>query len=273
MSKVRSLPGLHSLMKIAILYKEENRKAQELFGQVKKYLASRKVEVVPLEKADFIITLGGDGALIHSACKYAAVNVPLLGINTGNLGFLTAAEAGDWKKAIDKLLAGKIFVSERIMLEAHVGGKTFIAVNEAVIRSQFRVVDLDISVSGEPFLKVVGDGVIVATQTGSTAYSLSAGGSIVDSDLNCFLVTPINPIGLPVPSIVLSPDEEMRIKVTGGDEITLVVDGQAHAKLSMNSEVVIKRGKNNIKFAYFDRKHFLKSLNAKFGLAGRTVRK
>jgi len=258
-------------MKLAVLYKEENRKAEELFGKIKDYLSSghHVVGEKEVKGSDFIITLGGDGTLIHQACKYAELGIPLMGINMGNLGFLTASEEGDWKEAADKLLSGKIFVSERITLEAEVGGRTFIAVNEAVIKSQFRVVNLDISVSGEQFLKVVGDGVIVATQTGSTAYSLSAGGSIVDADLNCLLLTPINPIGLSVPSIVLSPDEKITIKITGGDEVSLVIDGQVNKDVSTGQSIEVSRGKHNIKFVYFDKKHFLKSLNAKFGLASR----
>lgn len=286
-------------MKIAVLFKEENKqgfsankKGQELFGNIKKYLASKSIGLVPPEQADFIVTLGGDGTLIHTACKYADLNIPFLGINSGNLGFLTAVEAEDWKKATDNLISGKIFISERITLEArvlkrhprgvqsnddaHPGGEPgylFRAVNEVVIKSQFRVVNLEIKVSGEDFLKVTGDGVIIATQTGSTAYSLSAGGSIVDSDLNCLVVTPINPIGLPIPSVVLSPSERIEVNVVGGGDVSLILDGQEHSKLGPNSKVVISSSPDKVKFVYFDKKHFLKSLNAKFGLASRTTRK
>ncbi len=258
-------------MKLAILYKEKNRKAEELYWKIKDYL-SRSHKVVgkkEIKGSDFIITLGGDGTLIHLACEYAELGIPLVGINMGNLGFLTAAEFDDWRDAVDKLIDGKVFISERITLEANAEAKEYRAVNEAVIKSSFRVINLEIKVSGEDFLNVTGDGVIISTQTGSTAYSLSAGGSIVDSDLNCLIVTPINPIGLPIPSVVLSPVEKIEVNVVGGDDVSLVLDGQRHAKLSSDSRVVIRKGKDNVRFVYLDKKHFLKSLNEKFGLTNR----
>lgn len=260
-------------MKVSILFKKDSQKAILLSSEIESYLVSMKVEIVEPKEADYLITLGGDGTMIHMACEFAELAKPLLGINTGNLGFLTAAEADDWKDAVDKLIEGKVFISGRIALEANAEGEEYRAVNEAVIKSSFRVINLEIKVSGDDFLNVTGDGVIISTQTGSTAYSLSAGGSIVDSDLNCLIVTPINPIGLPIPSVVLSPDEEIEINVMGGNDVSLILDGQEHLKLSANSKVVINSGVNKVKFVYFDKKHFLKSLNAKFGLASRTVGK
>ena len=123
----------------------------------------------------------------------------------------------------------------------------------------------------EKFLKVLGDGVIISTQTGSTAYSLSSGGPIVDPHLDCLLITPINPIGLPIPSVVISPDDVVLVKVVKGDDVSLIIDGQEHTKLKEGEIVKFTKGKHNVKFGYFDKQHFLKSLNAKFGLLGREV--
>ncbi|OGE03537.1 hypothetical protein A3I53_04010 [Candidatus Curtissbacteria bacterium RIFCSPLOWO2_02_FULL_40_13b] len=307
-------------MKIGVVFKEENKddfkiksslrsssfrtaglkKAKELASEAKKYIEAKGHKVVEVEesKPDYILSFGGDGTLIHTACQYAHLGIPFIGINVGRLGFLTAAEGNDWQEALDKLIANKVFISERITLEAKVvaGNELLVAskkpvtrnssslslraegqspetsyraVNEAAIKGFLRIIELEIAVNGEKFLKVLGDGVIISTQTGSTAYSLSSGGPIVDPHLDCLLITPINPIGLPIPSVVISPDDVVLVKVVKGDDVSLIIDGQEHTKLKEGEIVKFTKGKHNVKFGYFDKQHFLKSLNAKFGLAGR----
>ncbi len=256
--------------------KEENREARNLVDKVEKYLKSKSHQVLrsDFKGADYILTFGGDGTLIHTACEHIELDVPFIGINTGNLGFLTAIESNQWEKAIDNLILGKVFISERITIEAQVIGskEVFRAINEAAIKSYYRMSELEILIEDMRFLKVLGDGVIIATQTGSTAYSLSAGGPIVDPAHNSLLITPINPIGLPIPSVVLAPDSSVKIKVTNGKDISLVLDGQEHTKLKVSDVVLIKKGKHPVKFGYFDKDHFAKSLNVKFGLTSRTVK-
>src|SRR3990167_7978923 len=126
-------------MKIGVVFKEENKddfkiksslrsssfrtaglkKAKELASEAKKYIEAKGHKVVEVEesKPDYILSFGGDGTLIHTACEYVQLGIPFVGINTGNLGFLTAAESGDWQKAIDNLIQKKVFISERITLE------------------------------------------------------------------------------------------------------------------------------------------------------------
>lgn len=282
------------LMKLGVVYKEENKKAKEVIGDVRKYLEGKGVEVLgegSLKKADYILAFGGDGTLIHKASQFADLNIPFIGINTGNVGFLTAVESKDWKEAVEKLVeGGKVFVSERMTLDvavgfkrahlggvpratsqSHLGGGKHRAVNEAVIKGIYRVAELKISINSEDFLKVLGDGVIVATQTGSTAYSLSAGGSIVDPEIDSLIMTFINPIGLPIPSVVLSPDDEIEVELIKGDDVSLIIDGQEHEKISQSQSVKVKRGEYSVKFGYFDKHQFLKALNAKFGLSSRVA--
>ena len=265
-------------MKFGIVVKKGHKRGEELASKVKPYLKSKSHEVLGennLKDADYILTFGGDGTLIHTACEYAFLDIPFVGINTGELGFLTSIEADDWQNGLEQLILGKVIISERMTLEAEVKtGNTkhatcYRAVNEVVIKGLYRVIDLDVKVDDERFLKVSGDGVIVATQTGSTAYSLSAGGPIVDPELDCFLVTPINPIALPIPSVVISPKDQIRITIIKGDDISLIIDGQEHTKLRENQRVEVSKGKYNIKFGYFDKHRFIKSLNVKFGLSGR----
>ncbi len=259
-------------MKIAVVYKEDNKKALKVASELKNYIGGKNHEFLDEQKigeADFIVVIGGDGTLIHNASKYCELEIPVIGINTGNVGFLTAAEAVDWKSAVDKMISGEVYISQRIYLKISVGGKVFTAVNEAVIKGLLRVIDLDVVVDGEEFLRIYGDGVIVATQTGSTAYSLSSGGPIVDAELDCLIVTPINPIGLPIPSAVLSSDDEVVVKVAHGEDVSLIVDGQQIEKIAQGAEIKITKSEKKIKLGYFSKHHFLNNLNVKFGLSSR----
>ncbi len=263
-------------MKFGIVYKLGNEKAHEAVERAQKFLLSKGHQVFGEDKiknAQTILTFGGDGTLIHKSSQFAYLGVPFVGINTGNLGFLTAVEEKDLEKVVEYVASGKLYLSERITLEVQISGssKRHVAVNEAVIKGSYRVAELKIHVNGEEFLKVLGDGVIVATPTGSTAYSLSSGGSIVDPEINSLIVTFINPIGLPIPSVVLSPDNEIEIELVRGDDVSLIIDGQEHEKLIVGQKVKIIRGKHSVKFGYLDKHQFLKSLNAKFGLANRSV--
>lgn len=259
-------------MKFGIISSKDIKKAGEIASGAERVLVYAGQEVVEdLKDAELIITLGGDGMLLHAACEYIEQGAPFVGINVGTLGFLTAAEADEWKEALEKVIRGEYFVSERITIDATHGGKSFKALNEIVVKGMYRVVNLEITVNGQKFLNTSGDGVIVATQTGSTAYSLSAGGPIVDPAVDSFLITPVNAHGLPVPSVVLSPDDEIVVKVLKGNDVSLIVDGQEHTEVQAGDEIKITKGKHRVKLIYFDKNQFLKSLNAKFGLASRLV--
>ena len=263
-------------MKFGIVVKKGHKRGEVLISKVRPYLESKGHEVLAekdFKSADYILTFGGDGTLIHTACEHIELGVPLVGINTGNLGFLTAQDADKWQEAIKNLISGKVFLSERITIEAQISGskEIFRAINEAAVKSYFRMSELEILIDDGRFLKVLGDGVIVATQTGSTAYSLSSGGPIVDSGLDSLLVTPINPIGLPIPSVVLTPQKKISVKVVKGDDVSLIIDGQEHTKLKQGDEVALRQGRFKVKFVYFDKSHLFSALNAKFGLEGRTA--
>lgn len=276
-------------MKFGIVAAVDNPRAQKLAGEIKEYLARRDQQVTgkSLAGSDLVVVLGGDGTMIHAACENVELGVPFVGINVGTLGFLTAAEEKGWREAIDKLIDGKYVVSQRMMLEAQIvsGSRpatSFRALNEIVVKGMYRVVNLEILVNRQKFLSITGDGVIVSTQTGSTAYSLSAGGPMVDPEVDCFLITPVNAHGLPIPSVVVAPSDVVQIRVIKGEDVSLIVDGQEHTKISPSSvesdsttegkqSVVVKRGKYRVKLGYFDKHHFLAALNAKFGLGSRLV--
>ncbi|BAD40822.1 NAD(+)/NADH kinase [Symbiobacterium thermophilum] len=184
-------------------------------------------------EVDMLIVLGGDGTLIRAVQRVAPYGVPVLGINTGHLGFLTAMESGDALAELDRVLAGSYLLEERMMLEATVvrdglALATMPALNDAVISKgpRARMVHLEVSVGETVVARYRADGVIVATPTGSTAYSLSAGGPVVEPTVDCLLVTPICPHTMSARSIVVGADVALAIRVAASPgEVGLSADG------------------------------------------------
>ncbi len=207
-------------------------------------------------RLDFIIVLGGDGTLLRATRLLASSGTPLLGVNFGHLGFLTELEPAEVKEAIPLFLAGKGLLDERAMLEAQVtlagaagqGPKTtLVALNELTFHktTYARLVEVEARVDGFHLGTFAGDGLIVATPTGSTAYSLSAGGPIVDPSLSLLLLTPICPHTLYSRPVVVGPEVSLRVRFRATDapfqDCTMTVDGQEAYSIDPGSDIVIRR--------------------------------
>ncbi|HEX6939798.1 MAG TPA: NAD(+)/NADH kinase [Longimicrobiales bacterium] len=202
---------------------------------------------------DLLLTLGGDGTLLRGARLVAPHHTPVLGVNLGHLGFLTSIAPEELRTALERVRAGDYWLDRRFTLEARIVhdraavGPSYIALNDAVLHKGgfARVVRLAVSVGGEQ--EVVGtysaDGIIVSTPTGSTAYSLSAGGPIVVPTVDCILATPICPHTLAVRPLVVPASTEIVVEVlTPSEEIILTVDGQEGGTLRPGDRVVVRRG-------------------------------
>ncbi|MEW8977572.1 MAG: NAD(+)/NADH kinase [Symbiobacterium sp.] len=198
---------------------------------------------------DVLIVLGGDGTLIRAVQRVAPYGVPVLGINTGHLGFLTAMESGEALSRLDRVLDGEYVLEERVMLRAAVEREgvpvsELSALNDAVISKgpRARMVHLEVSVGETQVARYRADGVIVATPTGSTAYSLSAGGPVVDPTVDCFLITPICPHTMSARSIVVGADDAVAIRVVASPgEVGLSADGSDPFPLVPGDVVRVER--------------------------------
>jgi len=205
---------------------------------------------------DFVIVLGGDGTLLRAARLLAPLGIPLLGVNFGHLGFLTELEPGEVPEALPFFLAGRGCIDERAMLEARVtlrqepgAGRetTLLALNEVTFHktAYARLVEVEARVDGSHLATFSGDGLIVATPTGSTAYSLSAGGPIVDPSLSLLLLTPICPHTLYSRPVVVGPEPSLRVRFRATDapfqDCTMTVDGQEAYSIDPGSDAVIRR--------------------------------
>lgn len=198
---------------------------------------------------DLLFVLGGDGTLLGFAREFAPHQIPLLGINVGRLGFLSEAEPDDLPAAVDRILKGDYCLEARMMLEAEwvrdgEARGSFLALNDVgVARGSFsRMITTTVFVDGVYLSRFSGDGLVVATPTGSTAYSLSAGGPIVVPHLDAILLTPVAPHTLTARPMVLAPQDEVSIRIEAPhDHIGLTVDGQLGVQLKPGDEVRVRR--------------------------------
>jgi NAD+ kinase len=202
-----------------------------------------------LEDVDVIITLGGDGTLLGVARQVADKGIPILGVNLGQLGFLTDLEVPDLFSSLEKLLSGDYQVEPRMMLSAEVQQKgssnaSFIALNDVVISKGpiSRIIRMETYIGNDFLATYRADGIIISSPTGSTAYSLSAGGPIVAPDLEVMIVTPICPHTLYDRPFILPDNQEVKIVLrSNSPEVMLTIDGQIGYPLQKNDCVCIHR--------------------------------
>lgn len=193
---------------------------------------------------DLIISLGGDGTVLRAAQLAFLNDVPLLGINLGKLGFLTGLDQGNMYEGLEEVIAGRYIVQKRKVLEcrAREAGKEkkFFALNEAVAgrTSMQRMIRFEVYINDQYFNYYAGDGLIFSTPTGSTAYSLAAGGPVVEPNIDCFILTPICSHSLMARSIVLNPKDRIKVvPTTPGNRSSLSIDGIEDIVLDPDSEI------------------------------------
>ena len=226
------------------------------------------------EDADLCVVVGGDGTVLHAGKEAALRGMPVLALNTGRVGFLTAPETPDM--SVSDLL-GAACAEKRALLEVKVVGAdgnasdAGFALNEAVVSRGgiSRIIDIEIAVNGREIYTARGDGVIIATPTGSTAYSMSAGGPIVAPEVSSIIVTPVCPYTLTARTVVLPDTAEVSAKVFGLDEreAMLTVDGGAPVSLREGERVVLRRSDKFLELLMPDEASFYEKIKTKlFGL-------
>ncbi|MDI3310215.1 MAG: NAD(+)/NADH kinase [Thermoanaerobacterium sp.] len=192
------------------------------------------------KNSDFIVVLGGDGTILNVARQCASFSAPILGVNLGHLGFLAEVDAEDVFEAVEKIVKGEFSIDKRMMLEASIvkdnmEAVNFIALNDIVVtRGSFsRMVKLKVFVNEQYVNTYLADGIIISSPTGSTAYSLSAGGPIVYPNLELFVITPICPHTLHSRSIIVSEKDKVKLVIVGeNQDVMITTDGQQGYKLN-----------------------------------------
>jgi NAD+ kinase len=238
----------------------------------------------PLESlaawCQLLIVLGGDGSVLAGGRALAGRRARLLGINFGGLGFLAAAEQSEMDAAVDAALDGRWPVRARRLLRARVrrGGRARVqalAMNDVVVKGVGgrHAVHLRMRALGQDLGHLVADGIITATAAGSTAYSLSAGGPVLSSEVEALVVTPVCAHSLGSRSLVLAGSDEVTLRVIGSLEpVTLLVDGRVQCALEAGDEVAVGLGRTAVRCVVNPERPFARSLQGKLGWQGSTRR-
>ncbi len=222
---------------------------------------------------DLVVAIGGDGTVLRAARRGLEADAAILGINLGQLGYLAEVEPSGWQAALEGFLAGRHRIEARMLVQGSIEGQPPLppALNEVVIEkpSSGHSIHLGVRIDGEFFTSYVADGLILATPTGSTAYSLSARGPIVAPSHRAMLVTPVSPHTLFDRSLVLGPESSVEVDVMGDQPATVSVDGQACSTLEPGQSVTVRAISRPARFVTFGGRAFHQVLKAKFGLNDR----
>jgi NAD+ kinase len=239
--------------RIGILYHPLREKARDLSQRLEEFLSSKGVsswrcsawdedKATPqVAGTELILSIGGDGTILHSARIAASLSVPILGINLGRLGFVTEIDGDEIFSHLPGLLKGKGWIEERAMLEAQVGDRSLHALNDVVLHSvAVRLVNIEAKIDGTVLTTYRADGVILATATGSTSYSLASGGPILHPQSREIVLQPVScHLGLSH-ALILPPQSKVDLKIARGEKVILSIDGQVELPLSAGENVRVK---------------------------------
>ena len=227
---------------------------------------------------DLVVSLGGDGTMLRAVGMALGSGVPVLGVNFGRFGYLTAAEPDGLQDAIQRFLNGNYHLERRMTIDAVIvpdgtGAPRYRAagLNDVVLArpSGKHTINTSLAISGEPFLSYAADSMIVSTATGSTGYNLSARGPIISPKLRCLVVTPVSPHMLFDRSIVLDPSDDVSFRLQGPSGAELIVDGAPCGLLETGEQIVCRVGENDALLVNFGDRNFERVLKSKFHLADR----
>lgn len=261
--------GVPSLRRIGALLRDEGQPFP--LDEMRRLLDGHGIELCvledgapPPEDLDLVMAMGGDGTVLRALdlCPEA----PVLAINYGTVGFLTAGDRSDLERILGRLVAGDYILSERLALTCRYPGGEVRAVNEVLVRSSNRLVFIDVLVDGSKIRTICGDGVVVGTPTGSTGFLLATGAPIVTPEVRCLVLDGINEYNFTSRSLILRPEARVRLHVgpeTREPEVLLTADGRRLAELAPGDDVEIGSSERTARLIYFEPSYFFHNLTSK----------
>lgn len=254
------------MKRVAIVLNPFKQEANTIAEKCKAICIANSTEAVIIKPGDvldasyqLLIVLGGDGTILHAISSVASHGIPILGINLGRVGFLTEVEPSQIEAALTLLFKGEYTLERRMLMQLKApSGQEYIALNDVVLSrgTCARMIALDAFSSNTLIDHYIADGLIISTPTGSTAYSLSAGGPIVHPGVACFILSPICPHSLQSRPIVLSDREVLTIKLNSKESregMIVTIDGQNSFAIENNQAITISRAPHDIPFIRFER--------------------
>jgi NAD+ kinase len=281
-------------MIIGLFPNEDKKDSFKLAKEICEFLLEKNITVVaeddkaphinakPLSSIDekdlsFLISLGGDGTILKLANKYLNLQVPLIGVNIGNIGFMADIPLNDLYPSLQDILDNKYTIEKRLMLKATTLNNSFYAANEIVMHraANHKIINLQVTYNNQHLGIFSADGLIFATPNGSTAYSLASGGPILSPELEALVLTPICPHTISVRPIVLNSDFEIEVKYLNNYEhpIELRADGIESCSLQTNDIIKIRKSKKTFNLVKLHRHNYFSILSSKLGWSGQICRK
>ena len=277
------------MMQIAVFPNMSKRRAGEIVDRIFNFYQNKDVRIVmPATEArqyrkdeyglpcvervhvDMALSIGGDGTLLGVCRRFGDQSVPVCGINLGTLGFLADIEPKELESRLGKILAGQYRVERRLLLSGYVRnelGEKFLgnAINDVVITKGgvARMLRLGLYINKKHLMDYKADGLIVASPTGSTAYSLSAGGPILNPNIRALLLTPICAHTFQMRPLIVNEDDEVLIKISAMQDVIVTLDGQVSHKIQPNDDVIVKKSLATAQIVKFDDKNYYDVLKAK----------
>ena len=233
---------------------------------------AQPLSAFPPEKIDFSISMGGDGTILRLIHRYPDIHAPILAVNLGGLGFMADIPVDNIYPSLENLLENRYKVQTRIVMDGKTRENSNFAVNEVVIHRAHNpcLIDLAIYVDNQYLNTFSADGVIVSTPSGSTAYSLAAGGPILTPELNAFVITPICPHTISNKPIVLLPENEIRIEyISAHDPIEITYDGFASLQISSGESISISRSERLFRLVTMPNHDYFSTLRTKLDWKGK----
>lgn len=268
-----------------IYARPDNRRARTWVPKIEAWLKRHRITLSKAPgRGDLLIVLGGDGTILEATKKFYELDPLIMGLNLGSVGFLASVrEPGHFLHALDRVARNSFAISEKIMLEGEVArrGKSIAklrAINEIIVENPLSMVCINVRIKGHSVQKIRGTGALVATPTGSTAYSLSTHGPILTPDMRSLIVSEILDHNIPTPSMVLDADtvitfhiddfrEHQKLSLTATGEafdVIAISDGDTIVPLKKNDHVLIHQSKRPVRFVELEQNYFFKSLEEKF---------
>lgn len=264
-------------MKVLLVNNRFKESTEMMAKEIADLLVARNIEVAFdngseecfSKNIDLIVVLGGDGTILRAARRYADQNIPILGVNMGTVGFLSNIEVNEFYQNLDRIIQGDYLIDERMMLEVIFNNgqqvtDKYYCLNEVVIKSKtHRMISLNLAIGGEESSFYKGDGLIVSTPTGSTAYSFSCGGPIADPELEAFVITPIASHIITKKPLVVSSNRNISISNLASEETLIIMDGQVKVNAESGLNISIQKASHKVLLVDLKNKPFFSTIDVR----------